>query len=57
MVSILGYEEMLYGISTSDSDEYCKKIQILLQKKGGNRAVAEACKHVAYKFLKNNNLI
>ena len=46
-------KKCFYAISTSDSGEYCKKnSNFITKKKGGNRAVAEACKHVAHNFFK-----
>ena len=46
-------KKCFYAISTSDSDEYCKKSSdFITKKRGGNRAVAEACKHIAYEFFK-----
>lgn len=45
-------KEVGYSISTSDGDEHARKhADYITERKGGNRAVAEACLHLMDKFF------
>lgn len=46
-------KNVFYSICPSNSDELCKKYSNFTTKRsGGDRAVAEACKHILKKFFK-----
>lgn len=48
-------KNVLYSICPSNSDELCKKYSHFITKRaGGDRAVAEACRHIFKKFFKKN---
>ena len=45
-------KDVLYSICPSNSDEVCKKYSDFVTKRsGGDRAVAEACRHILKKFF------
>jgi 3-deoxy-D-manno-octulosonate 8-phosphate phosphatase (KDO 8-P phosphatase) len=50
------FKKVLYSISTNNADENAKKnADFVTKRKGGERAVAEACLHILKKFFKPYN--
>lgn len=49
-------KNVFYSIAPSNADEDLKKIvSFVTNRKGGDRAVSEACKHLYKKFISKNN--